>query len=57
MNSWIVNNEVTIKRVLRALVEAEYRPEYQSLPIRTMESLLKGAEAEIKRLQCELDNK
>jgi hypothetical protein len=56
-NSWLNSNKRNIEQIKRIMVEAEYRPEFQSLPLRTIQQVLNGAEAEILRLQKELEQK
>lgn len=56
-NSWLNANKRNIEAVKRLMIESEYRPEFQSLPLRTIQQILNGAEAEILRLQKELEQK
>lgn len=56
-NAWLDSNKRNMESVKRLMVEAEYRPEFQSLPLRTIQSIINGAEAEILRLQKLLDEK
>ena len=56
-NAWVRSNKRNIENIKRLMVEAEYRPEFQSLPLRTIQQVLNGAEAEILRLQRLLDEK
>jgi len=54
-NSWLVSNTVNLERTKRLLIELEYLPIFQDYPVRTIHSLLKGFEAEVIRLQEEVD--
>jgi len=56
-NSWLNSSKPTMEKLRKILISAEYLPEYQTFPIRTIEFLLNGAEAEIIRLQKLLDEK
>ena len=56
-NAWLFSNKTTIERVKRMLVELEYKGEAVQIPSRSIQHLLLGAEAEILRLQKELDEK
>jgi len=56
-NSWLFSNKVSMERVKRMLVEMEYKAEPTSVPTRSIQQLLQGAEAEILRLQKLLDEK
>ena len=56
-NSWLAVNKKEIERVKRIMIESEYVPELQSLPLRSIQKLLQGAEAEIRRLHSILNEK
>lgn len=56
-NAWVLANKRNMEAVKRQMIEAEYRPEFQTLPVKTIQQLLNGAEAEILRLQKLLDAK
>ena len=50
-NTWLVSNKKLIDQVLRSMIEAEYVQEYEQLPLRAVQRLLRGAEVEIIKLQ------
>jgi hypothetical protein len=56
-STWLAINKKEMDRVHRTMIEAEYVPEYEQLPLRSIQRLLKGAEAEIIRLQTLLNQK
>lgn len=56
-NAWLLSNKRPIETVKRMCVEMEYKQEATSLPLRSIQQLLLGAEAEILRLQKLLDEK
>lgn len=56
-NAWLLSNKRNIEAIKRIMIESEYRPEFQNLPVRTIQQLLNGAEAEILRLQKLLNEK
>jgi len=53
-NVWLSANKPAMERVKRTLIEYEYRPEFDKFPLRQIQALLQGAEAEILKLQNEL---
>jgi hypothetical protein len=56
-NAWILSNKKNMEDVKRLMIEFEYRPEFQNFPLRTIQHIINGAEAEILRLQKLLDGK
>ena len=50
-NPWLSANKKELDAIRRIMIEAEYVQEYDQLPLRTIQRLLKGAEVEILRLQ------
>lgn len=54
MNTWVRGNANHLAQIKKFLTECEYRPEYDDFPLRPIQKLLNGAEAEINRLQNEL---
>lgn len=56
-NSWLMANKKNMDDVRRLMIESEYLPEFQKFPLRTIQHIINGAEAEILRLQKLLDEK
>lgn len=56
-NQWIVVNKNTIEAVKRILLEKDMENSYSELPLMQIYRLFNGAEAEILRLQVELNKK
>lgn len=54
MNHWLFSNETNLKRIKRILIEMEYLPIFQDYPIRSIQGLFNGFEAEVNRLQNEV---
>lgn len=54
-NTWLVSNEPVLNTIKRLLVELEYLPIFQDYPVRVIHGLLTGAEAEVSRLQEEVN--
>ena len=54
-NSWIQMNKPQVDKINYMLIELEFRPEFNTLPLRTIQSLFKGATSEIDRLQRLVD--
>ena len=55
-NTFIRTNAKGIVNLKRRLIESEYLPEYNNFPIREIQRLLNGFEAEVRRLQLEVNN-
>ena len=53
-NQWLFQNNITVQRIKRQLVEYGYRGG-EELPSRTIQGILESAIIEIARLQRELD--
>ena len=56
-NAWLLANKRPIEQIKRRMVEMEYKQESVDMPVRAIQSVLQGAEAEILRLQRLLDEK
>jgi hypothetical protein len=56
-NTWLVSNKKLMDQVMRTMIEAEYVQDYEHLPLKAVQRLLKGAEVEIIRLQNLLNQK
>jgi len=56
-NAWLLSNKRPIEQVKRLLIEMEFKQEATSMPTRSIQQLLQGAEVEILRLQKLLDEK
>lgn len=54
-NTFIRTNATNILRIKRRLIESEYLPEYNNFPIREIQRILNGYEAEVRRLQGEVN--
>ena len=55
INTWIRGNAAPLLQIKGFLTECEYKPEFDNFPLRPIQKLLNGAEAEINRLQRELE--
>ena len=55
INTWIRNNSRPLVQIKGFLTECEYKPEFDEFPLRPIQKLLNGAEAEINRLQNEVE--
>ena len=55
INTWTKANTHPLLQIKQFLTECEYKPEYDGFPLRPIQKLLNGAEAEIRRLQLEVD--
>ena len=53
INTWIRGNAAPLLQIKGFLTECEYKPEFDDFPLRPIQKLLNGAEAEINRLQNE----
>ena len=54
-NKWLSANLATIGRIKRLLMEMEYKPIFQDLPLQMVQHLLDGFIREISKLQEEVD--
>lgn len=54
-NTWIAMNTQKLLDIKRTLVKCEFLPEYETFPLRDIQLLLNGTEAEIIKLQTEVD--
>jgi uncharacterized protein with von Willebrand factor type A (vWA) domain len=52
-NTWLKMNTNKLVAIKQRLIECEYLPEYRDFPLREIQALLKGAEAEILKLNAE----
>jgi len=55
INTWTKANTHPLLQIKQFLTECEYKPEYDGFPLRPIQKLLNGAEAEIRKLQLEVD--
>jgi hypothetical protein len=55
-NNWLTVNARPLVQIKRFLVECEYKPEFEDFPLRPIQKLFNGAEAEIGRLQNEVES-
>lgn len=53
---WGHLNKKELEKIRRILTESEYKQEFDRLPLRTIQKLFNGAEAEINRLQKDNNN-
>ena len=56
-NNWLGSNRARLSGLRHHLTELEYQQSFVEVPLREIVSLFNGAEAEIVRLQNELDLK
>ena len=54
INTWIKTNGAPLLQIKNFLTECEYKPEFDDFPLRPIQKLLNGAEAEINKLQNEI---
>jgi hypothetical protein len=54
-NNWLLSNQRNLAGIRRMLIEMEYTPILQDYPLKTMQSLFNGFEAEVNRLQREVE--
>lgn len=52
-NTWLTTNARPLEQLKKFLTECEYQPEYDEFPLRPLQKILNGAEAEIRRLHNE----
>jgi len=52
-NTWLATNGDNLAGMKLFLTECEYKPEFDKFPIRKIQLLLNGLEAEVNRLQNE----
>jgi len=56
-NAWLLSNKRPIEQIKRRMIEMEYKQEATDMPVRSIQQILLGAEAEILRLQKLVDVK
>ena len=54
INSWVRGNSNHLLQIKKFLTECEYKPEFDDFPLRPIQKLLNGAEAEINKLQNDI---
>lgn len=54
-NHWLSSNKTSLERIRKILIGMEYLPIFQDYPVRTVQGLFNGFEAEVNRLQNEND--
>lgn len=52
-NTWLTGNAHPLEQMKKFLTECEYKPEFDDFPLRPLQKILNGAEAEIRRLHNE----
>jgi len=52
-NTWVTVNSEKLAKMKLFLTECEYKPEYDKFPIREVQLLLNGLEAEVNKLYNE----
>lgn len=55
INTWIRGHATPLLQIKNFLTECEYKPEFDDFPLRPIQKLLNGAEAEINKLQNEVE--
>ena len=50
-NTWLEVNKRFLDQIKRFLTECEYKPEFDEFPIIPIQTILRGAESEIRKLQ------
>lgn len=55
INVWVSRYAKQLVQLKQFLTECEYKPEYDNFPIRTIQTIFNGAEAEINKLQNEVE--
>jgi len=50
-NTWLEVNKRFLDQIKRFLTECEYKPEFDEFPVIPVQTILKGAELEIRKLQ------
>jgi len=53
-NTWVAINSEKLAAMKLFLTECEYKPEYDNFPIRKIQLLLNGLEAEVNKLYNEI---
>lgn len=53
-NTWVTVNAEKLAGIKHFLIECEYKPEYDDFPIREIQSILNGLEAEVNKLYNEV---
>jgi hypothetical protein len=57
ISQWIAVNKKTLEATKRVLLEKDMENSFSEIPLMAIYRLLNGAEAEVTRLQSELDKK
>ena len=52
-NTWLTTNAHPLEQLKKFLTECEYKPEFDDFPLRPLQKILNGSEAEIRRLHNE----
>ena len=52
-NAWVAVNKNNLYRIKQYLIECEYKPEFDNMPIKLMQKILNSAVIEITKLQNE----
>lgn len=52
-NTWLTANAHPLEQMKKFLTECEYKPEFDDFPLRPLQKILNGAEAEVRRLHNE----
>lgn len=54
-NTWMLANARPLAQMKQFLTECEYKPEFDDFPLRPLQKILNGAEAEVLRLHNEVE--
>ena len=54
-NTWLTANARPLAQLKQFLTECEYKPEFDNFPLRPLQKVLNGAEAEVRRLHSECE--
>jgi len=52
-NTWLTTHAQPLEQMKKFLTECEYKPEFDDFPLRPLQKILNGSEAEIRRLHNE----
>ena len=52
-NAWLAVNRNYLYQIKKYLIECEYKPEFDNMPILLIQKIIKGATIEIAKLQSE----
>ena len=55
-NAWVAVNKNNLYRIKQYLIECEYKPEFDNMPILLIQKMINGAAMEITKLQSEKNN-